>query len=62
MTNWNVFHVYYMTYEEIDALPEPRRTRAIEGRDRELIATSRSFNAAKQMVEEKGFGYSMHPV
>jgi hypothetical protein len=50
-----------MTYAEINALPEPRRTLALEGRDRECIARNLTFTDARKMVASLGFGHSMHP-
>lgn len=61
MELWNVFRVYYLTYAEIDELPEPYRTKAINGHDREIIATNLSFIKAMKLVEDLGFGFSMHP-
>lgn len=59
--SWDVWCVQYLTYEEIDALPEPKRTRAIDGHDRELVARKLPFLDAKALVEKLGFGHSMHP-
>lgn len=50
--NWDVYKVYYMTYEEIESQGDTLRKR---------VASNLSFEQAKKMVDFLGFGHSMHP-
>lgn len=53
---WDVWKVYYMTYDEIDEFGD---------KERELVASGLSFAQAQRKVDELGrgpmYGHSMWP-
>jgi len=54
---WAVWQVFYMTYAEIaeTGLPQERCNPP------RFVAGPMSFDAARRMVDDKGFGYCMKP-
>lgn len=49
---WNVWRVHYATYAEVLTMGDKQQ---------EIVSRNLTYEQAKKMVEELGFGYCMKP-
>jgi hypothetical protein len=58
---WEIRHVQYLPYAEVLTLGGGDLETGMDRTRPEVVARNLTYQQARRMVEELGFGYSMHP-